>query len=193
MDPLTLAGGFATIVGLICNFKSENKGQNDNQINSFLIWLSESHHKEIKELIESNTNISSSIEQILDEDREVFLEKLQKIDDILSSFASKVDIFGNLAIALKPQVEISDQAINILKQLVHSQASGFIELTSMQEVELLLLEGPGTIEFEDHRFLKDDLSNLIEYCLLRAELNRSGDRIFRITRNAIKFIEAIEK
>lgn len=48
MDPLSLAGSFATLVGLLANFKAERSGA---ELSDFMSWLRESHHEEIDSLV----------------------------------------------------------------------------------------------------------------------------------------------
>ena len=94
MDPLSIASAFATIVGLIGQFRGERSGKEQLTLPYFMQWLIESNHTEIKELLENNFKASEGIKNILQEDRELFLEKLEGINKALLSFASGVSGFS---------------------------------------------------------------------------------------------------
>lgn len=61
MDPLTLTGSFATIMGLVCNFASEHRASTNDEYNEFMMWLLNNHHNEIRDLIISNKQLSSGL------------------------------------------------------------------------------------------------------------------------------------
>lgn len=44
MEPLITAGAFATIIGLICNFKNERRSVSENEYDDFVGWLNEKQH-----------------------------------------------------------------------------------------------------------------------------------------------------
>ncbi|MFX0141150.1 MAG: hypothetical protein ACFFDN_46355 [Candidatus Hodarchaeota archaeon] len=192
MEPITYAGAFSTIVGLICNFRSERKSEKQLDLKDFLNWLSDKHD-EIKNLIEDNINISSGIESILKEERLVFIEKLTKIDNALASISCASGLFGKLATAVKPNSGISDQAINIIRQLHNYHASGLIKLSEEVGKKAIYMKEGGPIEIDDPRFLYDDLHILVEHDLLRLIVHEGGKQEFKITRNAIRFLETIQK
>ena len=189
MDPLTLAGSFATIVGLLCNYKGERRNKEDAQLSDFLLWLENSHHNEIKDLIAGNTNICSGIENILKQNHNDLIKTMTEIDNALASFASKVESFSALALAVKPDAELSKQAMEVLEQLISSNCSGFIEIKTNQATILQLLEG-GQINYIEPIFIEDDLSVLNELGLLRVNYNKSGSRVFKITRSAVSVVNA---
>ena len=103
MDPLSIASTFATIVGLIGQFRGERSAKEQGTLNDFMQWLIESNHAEIKKLLENNSKASEGIKNILQEDRELFLEKLEGINKALLSFASGVSGFSSLAEAINPE------------------------------------------------------------------------------------------
>jgi len=45
----------------------------------------------------------------------------------------------------------------------------------------------------DHRFIQDDLNQLLNLHLLKVEYNTDGTGSYGITRNAVRFIEAINE
>jgi len=183
-----MAGAFASIVGLICNFRSERNVTDRLDTNEFLSWLETlGHHQQIKNLIESNQGISSGIEEILNENIEVLLEKLNKIDNALASYASQFDTFKNLASAIKPNSRISPQAISILKQIEQEKTSGFVKIETNDGVLLMNNEGD-IIEYDEPRFIEDDLFNLVDLSFLHRSQLDSKQEAYKITRNAIDYI-----
>ncbi len=192
MSPLELAGAFAQIVGLICNFISIRKDRS-NDYNEFIEWIKE-HHKEINDLINRNSSLADEIKVILNQDRSIILSKLEERDNLLASISISLREIGGLAKAVKPGVELSEQSISILKQLVKSNGSKILleDRVKNRIASLLLLDGSGDIEIQEEKFLKDDLDRLVEVGLLRHDLNDRGYNIYILTRNASNFIESLQ-
>lgn len=51
---------FATVVGLISQFRSERAGQAQADFNEFITWLMETNHSELKANLELNTRRQST-------------------------------------------------------------------------------------------------------------------------------------
>jgi len=191
VEPLTSATAFATIISLIGQFRTEHSSQETVNEQQFLEWLENSHHNDLKKLLELNTTATIGIKALLNEDREIVLEKLENIDNILASFASGVTGLSNIAEAINPEAIISNQALSILSQVEASNGSKFLELHSFGGMKLLILDGNGgNIDIIDPRFLSDDLFRLVELKLLRQELNSKGDNLYIFTRAASMFVNS---
>ena len=187
MDPLTLSTSFATIIGLICSFKQENKNQDDITTGKFIKWLEYHHHDELKEEISKNNDLAQEINNILHENHEIIISKLNRIDTILSGLASNFNEVKGLVRVLNPYSQISKQAVDILQQFVHSGAEEFFKDEDFEGTTLNL-----PIEVKDQRFLNDDLNTLVEFGLLRIRYGSDGTEFYGITRYAVEFVEAIE-
>ena len=61
MELLSASTAFASIIGLICNFKAERKIESDNEYQEFISWLQEKKHKSVIEEVESNHLLGLSI------------------------------------------------------------------------------------------------------------------------------------
>jgi len=195
MDPLSIASAFATIVGLMASFKAERKSTSDDEYKEFKSWLTEKHHNEIIHLLEQNKKTAISVKSFLSQDREVVLSKLQSLEKMLVYLSTKLEGVSEIALSLHPGSELSDQALNILRELVASGGSTFLVLEAKNRAPVLLLLDGDTrqIEYEDYRFLKDDLSILVELDLLRVDYNSSGNELYIITRNSVNYINELEK
>lgn len=194
MDPLTAASTFATIVGLIGQFKGERPDQEESDLKDFLEWLIQSNHKDLKELLEKNSQASDGIKTILKEDREIFLQKLEAINNALSSFSSGISGFADVAEAISPTNLLSKQAISILYQFEESLGSKLLELNSFGGMNLLVIDGNGgSIDIAEPRFIEDDLKYMIELGLLRLDYNSKGENLYIYTRSASQLVNAMEK
>ncbi len=188
MDPLTMATTFATIVGLISNFKSERTSHSQGKFQDFLQWLIENNHKEIILVLETNKNLSLSLENTLNNKFDKLDEQIGKFDEYIGIISQKLDCFSEIASSINIYKTLSDQSISILKQLVESDAPKFIEIHGDAYI---LMDGPrgGEIEFHDFRFIEDDLRTLVERGLLRLEIGSKGTRIFYVTRAAQSLVK----
>jgi hypothetical protein len=193
MEPLTTATAFATIVSLIGQFRSEHSSQEQVDFNEFLEWLVKTQHDDIKALLETNTQAMIGIKAILNEDRDVILTKLESIDNALSSFSFGISGFSDLAEAINPNVQLSDQAISLLCQLEDSGGSKILEGHYTSGMALHILDGKvPQIEISDPRFIEDDLRTLSELGLLRHRLNDSGSNLYVYTRQASELIRSFK-
>lgn len=190
MDPLSIAGAFATIIGLICNFKNEKRTVSENEYNAFVEWLTEKRYDQIIEYLEKNSSLSESIKAFLNEHNEIIIKKLNSIDEIVSNIASNIEGLSEIVGAIKPNMGISEQCISLLKQLNESGGSSFMEVKDRGIKYLQLHDGgSGDIHFNEPRFLEDDLNILVEYRFLRLEFIGSGSRVFHLTRQAVDFLQ----
>jgi len=184
------ATAFSTIVGLIASFKSENRAQANDEYNDFLEWLGEKRHDEIISLLNINTKASISIKALLNQDRATLLDKLEAIDKMLATISSQIGGFSELAHAIKPGFELSDQAMEILRQMENGQSSAFLKVTFLSgETVMQAFDGrTGEINYNEPRFLEDDLNTLVATGMLMKSHNKNGDSVYRITRQASKLV-----
>ena len=192
MDLMVGTGAFATIIGLICNFKSERSG---TDLKEFLTWLQEKRHDDIAISIQNNKHLYEQLSTIMSINHQQLLERLEVLDILLSSVAGHVKEFSGLVSTLYPEIDISDQAVSILKQLVNSGAKLFMEHTAMSSPdEYMLLEGAGgKISYTEPQFMEDDLNTLIELGFLRLDYGSGGSRRFYVTRKALSFVREVDR
>jgi hypothetical protein len=103
-------------------------------------------------------------------------------------------MFRGLTMAMMPQSELSNQALEILRQFVNSDSRCFYSVEGLGGVHILSLENGGSISFEDRKFLKDDLRQLVSLGLLSLDHTSDGStEIYGVTRNAARFIDAVDQ
>ena len=191
MDPLSTATAFATIVGLIGNFSAERRDAATASYEEFMEWLTKNNHQELVALVTQSNATSTSVKAILKESREDLIARLQRLDASLAQLATGFDGFREIALAVHPNSELSDQAISLIEQFVDSGASRFLTTRYLDgEFVLHLIDGGASrLSHTDTRFIEDDLSTLVEFGLLRLEHNDRGDPMYLITRNAVRFVQ----
>lgn len=182
---MPIVESFASIVGLIGQFRSERGALEQSDFNSFIEWLVKYNHEEIKDLLTLNAKATIGVKSILNQDRAVILSHLERIDIALASFSSNFDGFNDLAAGIRPSALISEQALSILRQFEKSGASKALEIETMAETFYQFLDGTNDgIEINDPRFAEDDFKSLVELGLLRHDINGSGSNLFIYTRRA---------
>ncbi len=194
MDPLTAATSFASIVGLICNYMSEVRAASTDKHNDFILWLEENHHNEIKQLILGNRQIAAGLESMFRQSSESIMSRLDSLDRALTAIATQFDGFKDIATALNPTESLSQESIKIIEELHESGGSTLLEMHFRGQTYFQIMDGRGgNIVVEDERFLEDDLKRLCDLEFLLQSTNKSGNRVFIITRQAARFIENMKR
>lgn len=192
MDYLTGASAFATIVGLIGQFRSEQSSETKVDLKSFQEWLVEEHQEKVKEAINNNSQVVEGLKVMLEENRETFLQKLENINQALSVFSSGINGFNQIVHAINPNAILSKQALSILKEFDKTEASKVLEVHTDEGIILIPLDGnEGNIKHIEQRFIEDDLKTLLEYGLLRHDYNSNGQNLYIFTRSASNLVKEI--
>ncbi|MBB1368727.1 hypothetical protein H5154_20525 [Pseudoalteromonas sp. SR44-5] len=183
---------FATIVGLICNYKSENRAASDDEYREFVEWLDKKRHKDIIDELNSNHLLGLSLKNLLNQSNDLVVNKLSDLDKSLIDIASRIDGFKDIATAVSKHEGLSDQAISILKQFDKSGGRVFLEINCNAGTDYQIMDGSrGKIVMDEPRFINDDLDKLCELGLLTPDYNESGGRLFRITRIATSLVKQV--
>lgn len=189
---MAIIESYAAIVALIGQFRAERGASEQAGFNEFMAWLAKANHQELKELLELNTKAMIGVKAILNQDREVILEYLERIDNAIAAFSSNFEGFSELAAGIKPNSTLSEQAISILRQFEKAEASKALELKIMAGSQYCLLDGTGNyLEIEDPRFAEDDFNTLVGLGLLRHEYNSKGDNLYLFTRQASSLVKKL--
>lgn len=105
MDPIAVAGAYATIVGLMCAFKNQRKAREDQTRDQFLSWLEAQHREDLKEFILRTADLPSEIDRLLKEDTEEIIRKLNDLRDSVVSLPSRIDDVKDLIQSAQPRSE----------------------------------------------------------------------------------------
>jgi hypothetical protein len=189
----SMTGAFATIVGLLCNFQGERSG---TTLKQFIDWLKEKHHDDVAAAIERDRAISAQLQTLLTGNHQELIERLSKLDLMLSSVAGQMDEFSGLAKCIYPELQLSGQAISIVRQLIESGAKALMEVkmfTGDCDEYCFFDGGTGNLKYSEPRFIEDDLLTLVQFGLLRPDFGSKGSRQFKLTRSAVAFIDSISK
>ena len=190
---MEMFSSLATVIGLIYSFKSERKSASNDEYQEFLNWLNEKRHKKLIEELDTNYLLGLSIKGLLQQNHDLVLSKLNHLDESLLQLASGIEGFHDIAKAINPNAELSDQAITILKNLVESQGSFILESKTLSGTNYRVYDGDGrSLGITEYRFVDDDFNLLCSLELLMPDFNGSGNRMFRITRNAVKYISQVD-
>jgi len=182
-------GALISLVDLICKYIQEKKDQKDRTGQDFLDWLGSQRHQHIINSISRNNALLGAIDDYLKLGYDSISQQLLGIDDMLASLLSRIDGLDNIVQAVKPNCELSEQAISILRQLIESTSESFFIIPHRGQ-NLLVLHQGAYIEITEQKFVKDDLNTLVKLHLLNhLGYNNNGNDIYGITRNAKKLID----
>ncbi len=182
MNPLDAATLFATVVGLICNWKQERAGEAGDAYQSFMLYLTNHNFNELCGKINASTEIQRELQDLLAKDHAALTAKLDVIIRGVSALSDKLDGFRPLVRAMGGLGDgLSKQAISLLKGFILSGAVSLLYSPTRQLIAYL--PGSKSLAEIDPVFLADDLGTLAEFGMLRIEShNDSGDPVFAITR-----------
>ena len=62
---MDIASAFATIIGLLCNFKNESRTNEEQTTKEFETWLQKKNHSEVLDYILENNKILVGLEKLL--------------------------------------------------------------------------------------------------------------------------------
>jgi hypothetical protein len=186
------AFAFATLVGLICNFRQEKGAREALDHQKFIEWLEHHRHEDLKNLIVNQAALRTEVDNLLRSDMAQMLHKMNELSSIMVAMMGRLDEFKALAAVAAPKAELSDQAILILYTFAKSKSqtlyhadygNGQWSLQGNNDETPMRVYEPG--------FIKDDLLQLGAMDFLDVEMNSQGALISRLTRNGSRFVQAL--
>jgi hypothetical protein len=194
MTGIEIAGGFATIVALIGQFKQERKDEKDSEKDErarFIEWLEYHRHHQIKNLIETNAAVQAEIGSLLQQDTRAILDKLEHLADVVARIASGIDEFRGLVTAITPGNDVHAETMALLPELVKKDWQRFQLTRDAAGPELWTIEGKCEPIEIDPQFVEQDLDRLVELGFLESGYMERGKK-YTLTRSAYKFVRAIQ-
>lgn len=189
MDAITLAGSFASIVGLLVSFQSIRDEAN---ISDFLEWLRENNNTNTAHIIENNAELQQQLSIFISQNHDEVMMQLSTLNNLMVSIASRMDGLSGLALKFNDTYGLSDQAINVLRQFVNSKSKSIYRVETIDGEVNYLLMSDGNIEYDDSRFIDADVQSLVDNKLITKEALSSSDFSYGITRQAVVFIESLK-
>lgn len=192
MDPLT---SFITIIGLLSNFQSirgAREGKKD--LESFKQWLSENNHSNMITIIDSHESLQQDLTSFMNQNHGQVMAQLSTLNNLMISLASHMQGLGSLAAGFDSNGGLSEQAVDVLRQFVNSGSTNmhYRKNNSGRGGDFYVLEGAPDIEYSDPRFIGDDINSLVNTGLITLSRGSKGGYIYKITRQAVRFIDAID-
>lgn len=191
MDPFT----FATIVSLMAAFKSSRDGKQDRQdMNEFKEWLIEKNHRDMVTLIENNGILEQNLTSFMNQNHDQVMNQLSTLNDLMISIATHIKGLNGIASSFESNNGLSPQAVDVLRQFVEvgGREIRVIETHDAYNSYYFDNDYSNLIEYSEPNFIEDDLSKLSEAGLLTLVRSSKGKPIYKITRQAVAFIEAID-
>lgn len=174
MDPMALSGAFATLVGLLANFKSE---RSSTVLPDFISWLKEQHQDQIVNRINDDEKLTQQLEVLLAIKHEELIVKLSCLNEQIGQVAKQIDGFVPLAAYLAPSSPLSDQAQSLLMQLVVSEADYALNASAGMETIYLFVGGrKGEFKPTEVRFLNEDIDMLKFAGFIYIEIDSKGSK-----------------
>ncbi len=187
IDPITGATAVANIVSLLADFVASRRHGQAPSTEDFLQWLRDTDRTDVVDAISRSNQSTISLKAIFNEKSDEILRRLQDLDSQLARVAAAFGPIGELALALRPEARLSDGAVEVLVAMERAGAGMAIEAKDLGGVALVFDANSINFVPQDRRFYEDDIAILVEAGMLRQSLNRSGIRVFHITRQGAQF------
>lgn len=191
MEPLSVASAFASVVGLLHLYKSERKArlpekdeQKADDIQHFLEWLRRHDHESVVTMLQGNTEMFRSLEATLAERHDEIAEQLAALDAVITAIADKLDLLGPFARSVQKELQLSDQATGILREMNVAKTRQCLGVRpSGGDIQLIPVDGEGgQLSIPEPRFIDDDLRMLCHLGMLIKMQRPGGQTAFTITR-----------
>lgn len=190
MDPLTLAGTFATLVGLLANFKAERSGAD---LSEFMDWLRVQHQESLALAISGNKALSLELSALLATNHDELVVRLAKLNDEIARVASQIEGFGGITKILANVPTLSAQAKSVLRQIALSDAKYVMEHKRLGNPSFIFTNGAtGEVEVNEPKFLNEDLGALVVQNMLRVEFTSKGNRKYFATRGGVEYARSLD-
>lgn len=183
MDPLNLANGFATIVGLIGMFRAERRVAGEVQQGEFLDWLRDHGFPDVVAMLQEQNDWSHTVTELLAREHGELTAAIEHLNRLAVQIALQTATLRPLAEYVEPTQRLPEQAVAILRTLNDRHATRFQQVEDgLGQYTLMVMDGGyGEIETADQRFIRDDLQVLRGTgCLQYA--NERGNHVYSITR-----------
>lgn len=188
MDAFT----FATLVGLICNFRQEKGAREGLDHQKFMEWLEYHRHEELKNLIVNQAALRTEVDNLLQRDMGQMLHKMDELSSIMVSMMGRLDEFKAITAAVAPKSELSEQSILILYTFAKSNSETlYYNDYGAGRWNLQGDNDETCIGVYEPRFIRDDLVQLGAMDFLDVEENLDGRLACRLTRNGSRFVQAL--
>jgi len=189
MEPLP---GFLALISMLRIFKQERGERKKADRQAFMEWLEYHRHEDLKNFIANTAAVRAEVDNLMAADHALIIEKLDAIEQIVATLSSRVDEFRGLALTVVPAAQLSEQAVWILRQFVDSGDETLLYISAGSGRFALQTDNSEPFSVTDPRFLKSDFEQLVGLGLLTGEHNMHGNLVFRLTRNAVRYLEAID-
>jgi hypothetical protein len=182
ITPLEASSIFATLVGLICNWRDERGRASKDKFEDFITWLTNHNFHALKDRIFESEELQRQLTEMLRQDYDTLSEKLDSLTGAISAISDKIDTFGEVGRALRTSTEnVSIQALAILKCFDASEAPRMVVFEHPPSI--WFVPKGASIKVGEPRFLETDVRSLACCGLIEhVDYNKSGNLIYSITR-----------
>ena len=185
MEPnlyFALSSGFPQIVSLLAAFYSINEGKTD--LEEFKAWLDTSNNEYAIKIIENNTQLQNTLSSFISNNHEDNVNKLSHLTDEIVRLANKIEGLDKIASSFGVSNDLSQQAIDVLRQFVNSKSpkTHHMNLNTIGEYQhVYILEGADDIQYEEPIFIEDDIQSLVDRNLITKKITNKGNIIYIVS------------
>ncbi len=193
------AFAFATVVQLLGLYKSEQSADDGADLRSYLAWLGNHHHNELKDFIDSNSDFSTEVAALLQGDHDKIRAEIRAVQETCLSIARNLETLSGLASLSDSESDaISKHALQLLTLFVECGGTQFHPLGGNppnRKITIAIANALGSIEVdkEDSKYFEDDMNSLVAAGFVDEDYGNDGNKIYRLRRNAARFVQQLDR
>lgn len=180
------------LVSMIGMFIQERRHQKGLTHQEFLEWLDNHRFEELKRIILNTHGIEREIDIMLKAQQSEILGELSVISQTVSKIASRMEIFGGVSQMMTPRVQLSEQALWMLRRL--DQAKEYYPFIHIFNYDggMRVTIGGSIYKVDHPRFIREDFADLSSVGFISIHKHNSdGEPVFGITRLGAEYVKTL--
>jgi DNA-binding PadR family transcriptional regulator len=193
MIPISIAEGTGLILSLIPLFHRErDKGEAASR-EKFFEWLIGHNFNNLTEQIQSNYDLCTEIETLLQMNQEQLLARFDEVDQKLFRIMNSMQEFRNLVKIVAPKTRLTEQEESILRQFVESEDFLLRDDSNLSNPISWGTNSGTEIIVKNVRTIGSSISKLAELGFMRECIGGSGSIYYELTEDGIEYVDNLKE
>jgi hypothetical protein len=189
IDPIT---GFGIILSLIPLYQRERDKREAASKEKFFEWLIGHNFTDLKTQIQSNYDLCTEIETLLQMNQEQLLARFDEVDQKLFCIMNSMQEFRSLVRMVAPRAGLTEQEESVLRQFVNS-GDLYLLLIKTSSGTFCNTDNVVNIKFDDIRVIDGVLRRLVSLGFLVELSADTNVTRYKLTEQSIEYVNNLKK